>query len=93
MERFNEPQTNGTDRFIHTVVLDDLDFGTYFYYVYSNDAIEEEKTIYSFEVNNWKNEKSNLMMVYADLGVDNDQLRVKQEIQSTTKSVDKYQEC
>ena len=78
------------------MVLDDLDFGTYFYYV--DYAIEEEKTIYSFEVNNWKNEKSNLMMVYADLGVDNDQFRVKQDIQSTTKSVDtksvdKYQEC
>ena len=35
----------------------------------------QEKTVYSFEVNNWQEENSNLMMVFADLGVDNDQER------------------
>ena len=68
-----EPQKpNGTDRFIHTVVLNDLEFGKYKYYI---DVENQEKTVYSFEVNNWQEENSNLMMVFADLGVDNDQER------------------
>ena len=53
-------------------MLNDLGFGKYEYYV---DVENQEKTVYSFEVNNWQEENSNLMMVFADLGVDNDQER------------------
>ena len=53
-------------------MLNDLEFGKYEYYV---DVENQEKTVYSFEVNNWQEENSNLMMVFADLGVDNDQER------------------
>ena len=50
---FTEPQLNDTYRYIHTVVLDNLDFGNYSYYV---DVPNEEKTVYNFEVENWETE-------------------------------------
>jgi len=88
VEVFTEPQLNDTFRYIHTVVLDNLDFGNYSYYV---DVPNEENTVYNFEVENWETEDSNLMVVFADMGVTNAMCLpgMEQYIKTTNKYTNK----
>ena len=54
VEVFKEPQLKDNYRYIHTVILEDLEFGSYSYYV---SVPKENKTWYSFDVFDASKEK------------------------------------
>ena len=66
---FTEPQVTGVYRYIHEVILDDLEFEQYAYSIQPENS--EAKTEFTFNVHKTERENFNNFIVYGDLGLEN----------------------